>query len=133
MLLPMFAMVALTFLVMIFSLGVRFHAVKTHQMKVGHFKVLELSKAPPLVAKTTRHLANLFEFPVLFYVACLTCRIMQLEKQMLIGLAWAYVLFRLIHASIHITTNAVMYRMTAFLLSNATLIVIWAMIAMQAV
>ena len=44
-------------------------------------RLFDATKVPAEVIKTTRHLANLFELPVLFYVACLTALLLQLEDR----------------------------------------------------
>lgn len=85
------------------------------------------------VVKTTRHLSNLFEAPVLFYVACLMAYSLQLESIPLVVLAWTYVAARVIHSMIHLTYNRVYHRMTAFLFSQLFLIGMWVLIFMHAV
>ncbi|MBI3899671.1 MAG: MAPEG family protein [Gammaproteobacteria bacterium] len=80
------------------------------------------------VVKTTRHFANLFEMPVLFYLACVLCLVVGLTSGALVVLSWLYVIFRILHATIHLTYNNVRHRLAAFVASNICLIGIWGII-----
>lgn len=81
--------------------------------------------------QTTRHWSNLYEAPMLFYIACLMAFSIQMESALLVGLAWAYVAVRLIHTIIHLTYNLVFHRLTAFLRSQAILVVMWVLIFLK--
>lgn len=74
---------------------------------------------------------NLFETPVLFYVASLVIFSAGLICTAHVVLAWAYVAARYAHSYIHCTSNVVMQRFYAFLASCICLIAIWLMLAWQ--
>jgi len=118
-------MFVLTFCVGFAGLVARVGAVRSRQMRVRDFELLDLSKATPFVAKNTRHLANLFEMPVLFYVVCLVALTLRIEDSAAIGLAWAYVALRCVHTGIHLTYNKVMHRMPVFMLSSIAMAALW--------
>ncbi len=71
------------------------------------------------------NLQNLFEVPVLFYVACVSIYITEQTSLALVAMAWVYVLLRTVHSVIHVTYNNVMHRFLAYAASCATLFVIW--------
>lgn len=133
MLYPIFALVALTFVVLFVGLAARISAVKSGQITADSFRLHLPEAAPELIVKTTRHFSNLFEMPVLFYVACVLCLGLGLASQALIALAWLYVLARAIHAAIHITYNNVTHRLIAFATGNLALIAIWAIIVARTI
>lgn len=58
---------------------------------------------------------------------------LQFESTLLVMLAWAYVAARVVHTMIHLTYNRVYHRLTAFLTSQAVLIVMWVLIFMEVV
>lgn len=74
---------------------------------------------------------NLFELPVMFYVAVLTLYVTQLVILPQVVLAWVYVAARYTHSYIHCTSNVVMRRFYAFLVSCFTLLAIWIVLAIQ--
>ncbi len=126
-------MVILTICLWILCLFVRVKQVSTGNLKIEFFELYSGTGAPPDVTKTTRCLANLFEMPTLFYVACLTALLLELNSVWLIYLAWGFVIIRVIHAFIHLTYNKVFHRLSAFMLSNILVIAMWVIIIIQSV
>jgi hypothetical protein len=133
MLYPIFGMVALTFVVLFIGLGARISAVKSGKLQPDSFRLNPTNGVSEAIVKTTRHFANLFEMPILFYVACLLCLVMDLSSVALVTLAWGYVLARAIHAFVHITYNNVTHRLVVFAVSNLALLSIWGLIAASTV
>ena len=74
---------------------------------------------------------NLFELPIMFYVATLTIYAAGLICVPHLILAWGYVIARYVHSFIHCTSNVVMHRFYAFLTSCVLLVCIWLMLAYQ--
>ena len=74
---------------------------------------------------------NLFELPIMFYVATLTIYAAGLVCMPHLILAWGYVIARYVHSFIHCTSNVVMHRFYAFLTSCVLLVCIWLMLAYQ--
>jgi hypothetical protein len=74
---------------------------------------------------------NLFETPVMFYVAMLTIHATGLICMPHLIFAWGYVAARYVHSYIHCTSNVVMHRFYAFLTSITFLICTWLMLAYQ--
>lgn len=128
MLYPVFGMVALTFAVLFLGLGARIRAVKMEQLTPNSFRLDPMDGAPEWIIKTTRHFSNLFEMPILFYVACILCLSLGLSSETLLALAWLYVAARVIHAVIHLSYNNVTHRLIAFSASNLALLGIWGVI-----
>ena len=80
---------------------------------------------PPEIAVRPRHLINLFETPVLFYVAVIVTYVNEKTRQPVTILAWAYVAARVAHGWIHLTSNLVPLRFRVLVLSWLLLIAIW--------
>ena len=74
---------------------------------------------------------NLFELPVMFYVAILTIYTTGLICLPHLIFAWGYVLSRYAHSYIHCTSNIVMRRFYAYLTSCVFLLCMWLMLAYQ--
>ncbi len=126
--LPALAMVALTFVV----LGVMFSR-RVAQMKRDRIHPQKVSTSTQASALYTDvapadNFRNLFETPVLFYLALLVAALTAQVTPLVLGLAWTYVAARVVHSAIHCSYNKVMHRFRAFALSMLVLLVLWAVL-----
>ena len=80
------------------------------------------------VAYPSDNFKNLFETPVLFYVAIAVSLILWIHNPLLDSLAWAYVVLRAVHSLVHITYNNVIHRFTVYFSSTLILWAMWAYI-----
>ena len=127
---PLFAMVFLTFIVMLTAFITRIKLAKTGVVDINFFKLFQ-GEEHPRVTVTSRHYANIFEVPVLFYTACVLAIVLKLECNVLPIVAWCFVGLRAIHTFIHLSYNKVEHRVVAFMASNICLFSMWAIIAYQ--
>jgi len=77
------------------------------------------------VMRPTRQLVNLFEFPVLFYVATGILVAAGMQDGLLRTLCWAYVALRWAHAISHLAWNRLWLRSPLFAASNLILLALW--------
>lgn len=124
-LLPMSALAIWTLAVLLILPYRRLKAVKSRRVRVDDFKFGESVNVPPEVSIPNRHLMNLLEMPLLFYVACLTLVVTQGVDAIYVALAWAYFACRVAHSFVHLTYNNVIHRLQTFALSNFVLTAIW--------
>lgn len=127
--LPLVAMVFLTLMVAIVMYRRRVNTMKSeriHPQKVHSRKGGMDSFAD---TRASDNYMNLFELPVLFYVAIFTIMLTNNSSHLMAALAWAFVIFRVTHSIIHCTYNKVMHRFTAFMLSFITLTALWLVLA----
>lgn len=127
---PMFAMVALTFGVLVTLFRTRAGFVRQGKVSAAYFKTYQEGAEPESSAKLARHFANLFEAPVLFYAACLAAMVSGQSSLLLHALAWLYVLLRGVHAWIHTGSNVLNHRIAAYFSGWAVLLLMWATIAL---
>ncbi len=132
-LLPVFAMALITFLVGPLLLSTRIDSVKNGVVRIEYYETFSGGEPPQRVLQTTRHWSNLYEAPMLFYIACLMAYSVQMQSGLLLALAWCYVGLRLIHSVIHLTYNRVYHRLTAFLTSQAVLVIMWILIFIEVI
>lgn len=130
-LLPMLAMIALTVIVAMVMLKRRVAVLK--EKRIHPQKVALSAQITSLLedSRASDNFRNLFETPVLFYVAMLTIFAGGFICAAHLWLAWGYVAARFIHSYIQCTSNIVMRRFYAFLVSLALLLSIWLMIGYQ--
>jgi len=128
---PMLAMVALTAIVAVTMYRRRVAEMRTRRV---HPQKLALSAQMASALEDTRaadNFRNLFEAPVLFYVAMLTVYVTQITSPLYVGLAWIYVATRIAHSTIQCTYNRVMHRFLTFASGLLVLFAIFGLIAVD--
>ncbi|ECD4469496.1 hypothetical protein E1A38_25345 [Salmonella enterica subsp. enterica serovar Kisangani] len=130
MLYAMFAMVLLTFGVAFRLLFLRIKAVKAGRVSIGQFR-LNTGEIPNDMAQAARNYSNLFETPVLFYIAGTIAIAMDVESLELLIFAWGFVVARLAHSWIHLTYNNVIHRLWAFMAGNFCVLVMWGLLLLK--
>ncbi len=130
MLMPMLAMIALTFAVWVLMYVTRIAEMGRKNINPQdldtHVKGLALLTES---AGPASNLRNLFEMPVLFYAAVLLTLVLLIQNTWLIALSWAYVLLRGVHSFVHCTYNNVLHRFTAYVASCVVLFLMWVQLA----
>jgi hypothetical protein len=127
--LPGFAMVALTAVV-----WWRMYTARIAQMKrerIHPQRVATSAQAAALLtdSRAADNFRNLFELPVLFYLALVVADRLDRIDAVSVGLAWLFVALRLTHSLIHVTYNKVMHRFLAYLSGGFALWLLWIYIA----
>lgn len=122
---PMFAMVLLTATVLTILFRRRSRAVREGAVSSRYFRLYQGDSEPEASAPAARHFANLFEAPVLFYAACLAAMVAGMGDLITLTLAWLYVLARVIHAGIHLSSNRLRRRIAAYASSWLVLLALW--------
>ena len=128
---PLFAMVFVTLVISHRLLVLRYRAVRSGELSPAYFKCNRGAKPPEYLVRVTQHYENLFESPVLFYVAVVLIYITNNADYLYLALLWSYVSFRVIHAYVHTTYNNILHRRNIFLLSVLVLYGIWGRLLVQ--
>jgi hypothetical protein len=123
---PAFVMIALTIFCMVRLALLRGAAVRSGEIDPRFFILFRGYEEPDKLAAYSRHVANLFEAPLLFYVIILMAFVTGQSGGWVLGLAWAYVGLRFIHTYVHLTSNVVLTRFRIFAVSILTLTILWA-------
>jgi hypothetical protein len=125
---PVFVQVLLTFGLLLWTGRVRFAAARAGQVKLKDISLGERSWPAP-VQQVSNAFANQFELPVLFYVVTGLALATAQADTLFVGLAWLFVLTRLVHAGIYGTSNVVIRRFQAFLAGAIVLMAMWLVFA----
>lgn len=131
MLYPMAAMVLLTLIIGLMAVTVRIASVRSGAVKARYYKLMQGQEVPEAVIKTGRNFNNQFEVPTLFYLACTLHLIVGAVTPLALGLAWAFVVLRVIHSWIHIGYNHVLHRLAAFFAGFACVLALWVNLLIQ--
>jgi hypothetical protein len=127
---PMFALVVHTAISLVIMFQRRVDSVKAGEIPLNYFKARQGKAEPSEKAVVAdRHFSNLFETPVLFYAGCIVAMFLPVRGLEIILIAWAFVITRLIHSWIHLTSNRLKFRMRIYGVNWLTLLALWGMIA----
>jgi hypothetical protein len=124
-LLPLFVEVILTFALLFWMAPLRAHAFSSGAVRPQDIALRE-QKWPQQAAKVANAFSNQFELPVLFYVLTILAYVTHHAGIVFLVLAWVFVVFRLLHAYVHVTSNIVRLRGSLYIVSALTLAVNWA-------
>lgn len=130
---PVFAMFYLVAFVLVRMARMRFGAVQRREMDPRFYRTYDEGQEPPHMRVVTRHFINLFEMPILFYVAAIMTYVTDQVSWWMVGCAWAYVGVRFLHSSIHLGSNDVLTRFRVYGLSALVLAVLWTSLLVQLV
>lgn len=122
---PMFMMVMLTYVVMLITVRTRVGSVRSGQVPLDYYSLMQGDKVPDFVAKTSNHFRNLFEVPLLFYTAGVLYIALDLTDPLPVQAAWAFVVARALHTVVHLGYNNVMHRLIVFGFGNLCVLVMW--------
>lgn len=122
---PMATYVFLMWIATVYMFRVRVRAIKTGQVAPRYYKV-HLGEAPPeSVVVVGRHYDNQFQVPMLFFITCLACLQLGVVNSLTVGLAWIFVISRIIHSVVMLGRNKIMQRVTVFAVGWITLLLMW--------
>jgi hypothetical protein len=127
-LLPMFVQVALTFVLLFWTILLRLRAVRRGDVSAEQIALRE-ANWPPHVQQVSNAFHNAVEMPTLFYVAVLLGLLTKTLDVTVYVLMWMFVLSRVVHATIHVTSNNLRHRTPMFLVGAIALALIWILIA----
>jgi hypothetical protein len=120
------AVLAIWTIVVLFLTGARrVRAVRAGRVPARAFRFGESADVPPDVAIVNRHLMNLLEMPLLFYVVVLGFYVTRQGSAGVFWLSWVYVALRLMHSFVHLTSNRIIPRLATFAAGNVALLAMW--------
>ncbi len=131
-LLPLFVLVLLTFVLGLWAAYLRVQAVRSREVKPRDVSLRELNW-PPHVMKITHAFQNQLELPMLFYVLTILAWITRQADLVFLVLAWVFVVLRLLHAAVHVTSNNLGQRGLLFIASGFVLAVMWTIFILRVV
>lgn len=129
-LLPVFVQVALTFALLFMTGARRFAALRKGYVRIPDI-ALGQRAWPGRVQATSNAFANQFELPVLFFALVPLAIITRKADIVFVALSWVFVVTRLVHAAIFVTTNDVRQRFGAFVVGALVLLIMWLVFALR--
>jgi hypothetical protein len=125
-LMPLVAMLVLTGLVWLYMYVTRLREMGRRRIDPQDLKTREMARSLLTdSAAPADNFRNLFEIPVLFYVAVLLSLVLMLQDPMLVYLSWGFVATRYGHSLVHCTYNRVLHRFALYLAGCGFILLIW--------
>lgn len=126
---PMMTLAIFTCVICFILGSARLMSIKKGEVNPKQYLLMSGYEEPIHLKKLNRNYLNLFEVPVLFYVAGCVMLALNIHTPTLLALAWAFVVVRFLHSYIHITYNHPLHRFLIFGVSVLIVVVMWIVIA----
>ena len=127
---PLLPVVFMNFFVIFHMRYVIEKAIKKREVRYSWFRVYEGS-APEYMLAAIHHYKNYFELPILFYLFCIILYVINDVRDLDLWIAWLFVVFKLIHSYIRLTSNYVPNRAYAFYICVLLLLGGWIYLAIR--
>lgn len=121
---PVFVQVGLTFALLFWMGPARVGSIKRGEVKIKDI-ALSQNAWPSRIQQISNSYNNQFQLPILFYVLVCLILITRTIDPVLVGLAWTFVLTRLAHAFVHVTSNYVPHRFWTYVVGVIALAAMW--------
>lgn len=123
-LLPLFVQVVLTFVLYCWMAYYRVRLIRRGAVHPRNVALRE-PNWPPHVLQVSNAAHNQLETPVLFYVLTILAIITRHADVLFVVLAWIFLLARIAHAYVHVTTNRISRRGGLFGIGLLVLMIMW--------
>ena len=123
-LLPVFVLVGLAFFLLLWMATARTQALKSRQTSLKDI-ALRQPNWPEKATQIGNCFSNQFEIPLLFYVLIALALPLHKADLFIVLLSWVFVVTRLIHAGIFVTSNDVRQRGLVWFAGVLVLLAMW--------
>jgi hypothetical protein len=123
-LLPLFVEVILTFALLFWLAPLRARDFRSGLVREEDIGLRQPNWSKPAL-QVQYSFSNQFELPVLFYVLTILAYVTRHAGTLFVVLAWVFVIFRLLQAYVHVTSNKVRLRGMFFGISALALAIMW--------
>ena len=129
-LLPVFVLVGVTFVLLLWMVGARRGALVGGETKIRDI-ALGQPNWPSRATQVGNCYANQFELPLLFYVLIALALPLRHADLIIVLLSWVFVVLRIIHAGIFVTSNDLGQRSSVWLAGVLVLLAMWLYFALR--
>lgn len=121
---PLIVQVALTFVLLLWTARLRVGALRRGETRLADI-ALRQPNWPVRALQVGYCYQNQLELPILFYVLVILEMLTRQTSVLLLVLSWLFVLSRLVHAAIFVTSNNVRHRFYAYAIGALVLLLMW--------
>ncbi len=120
---PVIAMFFWIAIMLFYLFIVRVRAIRGREVRFSQFK-LQVGM-PEKIQQVSNNVNNLFQVPMLFFLACVLLYLLDKVSPFYLFLSWGFVLLRIVHSWVHITENDVNLRFFSFAIGLLFLVIIY--------
>ena len=129
-LLPVFVLIGLTFVLLLWMVGTRRQALVGGETKIRDI-ALGQPNWPTRATQIGNCFKNQFELPLLFYILIALALPLRHADLIIVMLSWVFVVTRFAHAGIFVTSNDVRTRSLAWFAGVLVLFAMWVYFALK--
>ena len=129
-LLPVFVLVGLTFVLLLWMVGARRGALVGGETKIRDI-ALGQPNWPTRATQIGNCFANQFELPLLFYILIAVALPLRHADLFIVLMSWVFVVTRFVHAGIFVTSNDLNRRSLAWFAGVLVLFAMWIYFALR--
>ena len=129
-LLPVFVLIGLTFVLLLWMVGTRRQALVGGETKIRDL-ALGQPNWPTRATQVGNCFANQFELPLLFYILIALALPLRHADLFIVLMSWVFVVTRFVHAGIFVTSNDLGRRSMAWLAGVLVLFAMWIYFALR--
>lgn len=107
-------------------LRTRLKGIKNREINFKYFKAYTDTSLPEYAKVAERHYENQFEVPTLFFPTGVILFALGMANSLTVGLMWLFVVSRMAHTIIHLSSNHLQLRMVSFFVGWLAIIALWA-------
>ena len=127
---PIFPLVFLTFFSLAHYNRVFSREHKSNNIKSEWFRLYK-GDLPDSAIRVREHYKNLFELPIFFFLLCIILYLLDSVGLIDVILAWIFVLFKILHSSVRLTTNNTRKRAYSFTICYFALLLSWILLVFK--
>ena len=129
-LLPVFVLIGLAFALLIWMAGARRNALVSRETRIKDI-ALGQPNWPIRATQIGNCFKNQFELPVLFYILIALALPLRHADLVIVVLSWVFVVARLLHAGVFVTSNDLNRRSLAWFAGVFVLLAMWIYFALR--
>jgi hypothetical protein len=126
---PAIALVMLTFAVWLRMFAARIAQITREKIRLQSVATSAQAAARLTDSRAADNFRNLFELPVLFYLAVIVATQTAQVNLLTLALAWIFVVLRVAHSAIQCTYNKVIQRFYTYVAGGVALLLLWIALA----
>ncbi len=123
---PVVALAAWSLIMLVWLYATRIPAMRAGKVKPGSATKAQMEALPGWATNPANNYNHLMEQPTIFYAICFSLHLLANGQPdpINIGLAWLYVVIRVVHSLVQATVNIIMIRFLIFLAGSIVLIML---------
>jgi hypothetical protein len=118
---PVVGLAAWSLIMLIWLYATRIPAMQKAKVRPGAATKEQMEALPGGAPNVANNYHHLMEQPTVFYAICLSLQLLDQAHDINIGLAWLYVVIRIVHSLVQATVNIIILRFTIFMIGSVVL------------